>query len=47
MDWQLEIQNRLNVGICIGWSYYDADEEFAWREFILYLGLVSLHFKWG
>lgn len=45
VDWELEIQNRINIGLAFGWSYWGEDDEFSYSEMILYLGLISLHFK--
>jgi hypothetical protein len=45
-DWSLEIQSRISIGIAFGWSYYGIDEEYDHGEFIVFLGLISLNFKW-
>jgi hypothetical protein len=45
-NWSLELQNRIQVGFAIGWSYYGIDDDFNYGEFILFLGLFSLNFKW-
>tara|TARA_R110000744_G_scaffold300737_1_gene409860 strand:- start:2330 stop:2476 length:147 start_codon:yes stop_codon:yes gene_type:complete len=45
-NWELELQNRLSIGIAIGWSLFNKDEEYDYGEFVLYLGIISLHFKW-
>jgi hypothetical protein len=44
--WEIEIQNRIPVGIAIGWSLYNKDESYDFGELIIYLGIISLHFKW-
>lgn len=44
--WQLEIQNRLHSGPVIGFSVYPRDEEYSEGEWILYLGLFSIHLKY-
>ena len=44
--WEIEIQNRIPVGIAIGWSLYNTDESYDFGELIIYLGIISLHFKW-
>tara|TARA_R110000803_G_scaffold68183_5_gene129949 strand:- start:546 stop:692 length:147 start_codon:yes stop_codon:yes gene_type:complete len=44
--WEIELQNRIPVGIAFGWSFYDKDENHDYGEFVVYLGLISLHFKW-
>jgi hypothetical protein len=44
-NWSLELQNRIQVGFAIGWSYYGIDDDFNYGEFILFLGLFSLNFK--
>ena len=45
-NWSLELQNRVQIGFAIGWSYYKRDEEFSYSEIILFLGLISLNFKY-
>ena len=45
-NWSLELQNRVQVGFAVGWSYYGRDEEFSYSEIILFLGLISLNFKY-
>lgn len=44
--WELEIQNRIPVGIAFGWSFFNKDESYEYGELIVYLGIISLHFKW-
>ena len=44
--WEIELQNRIPVGIAVGWSFYNKDENHDYGEFVVYLGLISLHFKW-
>lgn len=44
--WELEVQNRIPVGVAIGWSLFNKDESYDYGELILYLGIISLHFKW-
>ena len=46
MQYEISLQNRLKIGFALGFSYYGVDEEFDYGEFILYLGLLSLHFKY-
>lgn len=46
MQYELSLQNRLYVGFALGFSYYGIDDNFNYGEFILYLGLLSLHFKY-
>jgi hypothetical protein len=45
-NWTLELQNRIEIGLAFGWSYYKKDEQFDYGEFILFLGFISLHFKY-
>lgn len=42
----LEIQERLSIGFALGWSFFGATEQFPYDELIIYLGIVSLNFKW-
>lgn len=44
--WQIEIQNRILTGPLIGFSIYLRDEDEEVGEWILYLGLISLHVKY-
>ena len=46
MQYQISLQNRIFVGFALGFSYYGIDDNFDYGEFILYLGLLSLHFKY-
>jgi len=42
---EIEIQNRIKVGFMLGFSIYLKDADFDYSEYILYLGLISLHIK--
>lgn len=44
--WELEIENRIPVGIAFGWSYFGKDESYDYGELKVYLGIISLNFKW-
>ncbi len=46
MQYEISLQNRLFIGFALGFSHYKVDQEFDYGEFILYLGLLSLHFKY-
>ncbi len=41
----IEIQNRIQIGFALGFSYYGPDEVADYSELIIYLGLLSIHFK--
>ncbi len=43
--YEIELQNRIKVGFCLGFGIYPRDKEFDFSEYILYLGLISLHVK--
>ena len=43
----IEIQNRIQVGFAVGFSYYGADEYAEYNELILFIGLISIHIKYG
>lgn len=43
---EIEIQNRFNIGPCIGFGYYPIDEEWDDNELILYLLFISIHIRW-
>jgi hypothetical protein len=43
---EIEIQNRLKLGLVFGWALYNIDEEYDYGEFILYLFVISLHIRW-
>ena len=45
-NWSLELQNRIEIGLAFGWSSYKIDDDFDYGEFILFLGVISLHFKY-
>jgi hypothetical protein len=44
--WVIEVQSRIPVGIALGWSFFDKDENHDYGELIIYLALISLHLKW-
>ena len=46
MPWDLEIHNRLRIGIAIGYQYYPPDEQHDWTEVTLFLGLISIVIKY-
>ena len=41
----IEIQNRIQIGFALGFSYYSSEEIANYNELILYFGLLSIHFK--
>ena len=41
----IEIQNRIQIVFALGFSYYGPEEVADYHELILYLGLISVHFK--
>ena len=43
---EIEIQNRLRLGLVLGWALYNIDEEYDYGEFILYLLFISVHVRW-
>ena len=43
--YEVELQNRMKVGFVLGFSIFPSDEDFKFSEYILYLGLISLHIK--
>jgi len=43
--YEIELQNRIKIGFLLGFSIYPSDKEFKFSEYILYLGLISLHVK--
>ena len=46
MEWSIELHNRLSIGIAIGFAYHPIDEDYDNGEFILYLGIISINYKW-
>jgi len=42
---EIEIQNRIKVGFMLGFAVYPQDKEFDYSEYILYMGLISIHIK--
>mgnify|MGYP003631249222 CR=1 len=43
--YEIELQNRIKVGFVLGFSVLPSDKDFDYDEYILYLGLISLHIK--
>jgi hypothetical protein len=43
--YEIELQNRIKVGFVLGFSVFPSDKEFDYSEYIVYLGLISLHIK--
>jgi len=43
--YEIELQNRIRVGFVLGFSIFPPDEDFRFSEYIIYLGLISLHIK--
>jgi len=43
--YEVELQNRIRVGFVLGFSIFPPDEDFRFSEYIIYLGLISLHIK--
>ena len=46
MQYEISLQNRLQIGFALGFSYYGVDKDFDYGEIILYLGLLSLHIRY-
>ncbi len=46
MQYEISLQNRLQIGFALGFSYYGVDKDFDYGEVILYLGLLSLHIRY-
>ncbi len=42
---EVEIQNRIKIGFCLVFAYFGSDNNYEYSELILYLGLISVHFK--
>ena len=48
-NWELSIINRIEIGLVLGWSFYEPDEtedELNHYEFNLYLLFVQFQLKW-
>jgi len=43
--YEIELQNRIRVGFVLGFSIFPPDKDFRFSEYIIYLGLISLHIK--
>jgi hypothetical protein len=43
--YEIELQNRIDVGFVLGFSIFPSDKDFNYTEYILYLGLISIHLK--
>ena len=46
MEWEIEMQNRIEIGFSLGFAFYRKDCDYEYGELILYLGLISIHFKY-
>lgn len=46
MSYELEIQNRINVGFALGFQYYGKDDEHDWGELTIFVGLINIVFKY-
>jgi len=45
-SYEIEIVNRLTIGPCFGFSIYLKDDDNEMGEWVLYLGLISIHLKY-
>ncbi len=43
---EIEIHNRIPIGFAIGWSWFGIEENYDFNEIIIYLVIISVHFKW-
>jgi hypothetical protein len=43
--YEIELQNRMKVGFVLGFSIFPSDKDYEYTEYIIYLGLISLHIK--
>ena len=44
--YEVSVQNRINVGMAIGWSYYSPDGEHNYNELVVYVFLLSIIIRW-
>jgi len=43
---EIEIINRISVGMCVGFSYFDEEEGYPYRQLGLHLLIIDVVFKW-
>ena len=46
MSYELEIQNRINVGFALGFQYYGKDGDHDWAELTIFVGLINIVLKY-
>lgn len=44
--YELSIENRWNIGMAVGWSYYPPDDNHNYNELVVYVFLVSIIIRW-
>lgn len=47
MAYEFSILSLFSVGMVLGWSYYDVDEDQNYKELNLYLICVQLRVRWS
>lgn len=47
MAYEFSILSLFNVGMVLGWSYYDNDEDQNYRELNLYLICIHFRLRWA
>ena len=45
-QYEISLQNRMPMGIALGWSYYPPNAELEYSEVCIYLFLVSIIIRW-
>jgi hypothetical protein len=45
-NWTIEIVNLIPSGFVVGFSIYPRNDEYDENEVIIFLLLISIHFKW-
>ena len=45
-NWELNIINRVDNGLLLGWSFYNPEDDFDFYEFSIYLLFVQFQLRW-
>ena len=46
MSYEIEILNRIYIGLALGFQYYGKDDDHDWVELTIFVGLISIVFKY-
>lgn len=43
---EIEIRNRIPLGVSIGWTFFGRDNDFGYDELTLHLVLIDIVIRW-